>query len=171
MSFDQLTFDQGGQRAYLVDTDAIEANLKRQLQGPALSEQLEDFWLSRVQYQGRAMPGTEAMDARWSALQSAFQKKGAHLQGTWSYAQPGILLSILYSAKHGAPVGWGYEKFWDVAHHVRPNTGNSGGSSMRHLSAMGAWPTWKHRTKMGSGARRSQIGERTARPKTTSSIA
>jgi hypothetical protein len=126
VSFEQLTLDQAGQRAYLVDTDAIEANLKRQLQGPALSEQLEDFWLARVQYQGRAMPGTEAMDARWSVLQSAFQKKGSHLPGTWSYAQPGIVLSILYSAKHGAPVGWGYEKFWDVAHHVLTKYGQFG---------------------------------------------
>lgn len=126
VSLDQLTLDQEGQRAYLVDTDAIEANLKRQLQGPGLDEQLEDFWLARVQYQGRTMPGTDAMDARWSAMQSAFMKKGAHLPGSWSYAQPGILLNILYSAKHGAPVGWGYQKFWDVAHHVMTKYGQFG---------------------------------------------
>lgn len=126
VSFDQLTLDQEGQRAYLVDTDKIEANLKRQLEGPSLAERLEDFWLARVQYQDRAMPETAAMDAQWSALKLAFQKNGVYSLGSWSYGQPGILLNALYSAKHGAPVGWGYEKFWDVAHHILTKYGELG---------------------------------------------
>lgn len=118
VSFDQLTLDQGGQRAYLVDTDGIEANLKRQLEGPSLAVQLEEFWLMREQFQNRARPAIQIMDAQWSSLRGLFRKKDVNLPESWSDPPMVCLLRAVYSAKLGESVGWEFPFFWNTAHHV-----------------------------------------------------
>ena len=115
--FDELTLDRVGQRAFYVDTDRIEAELKRQLAGPPLSEQLEALWLDYEAFQGRERPSLIEIDTRWRALQDAFARCRVNLPSRHHDPLVG-LLRALYSAKHGASVGWRYERFWDAAHHV-----------------------------------------------------
>lgn len=118
VSFDQLTLDQAGQRAYLVDTDGIEVELKRRLAGPSLAAQLEEFWLMREQFNGRPRHPLKEMDAQWAVLQDRLRKQGVNLPGSWAYHPLVDLLRALYSAKLGESVGWDFPRFWNAAHHV-----------------------------------------------------
>ena len=115
--FDELTLDQVGQRAFYVDTDRIEAELQRQLEGPPLAELLEEFWLDYEAFQIRERPSLDEVDAKWRALQDAFAMRRVSLPSRHHDPLVG-LLRALYSAKHGASVGWRYARLWDVAHHV-----------------------------------------------------
>lgn len=115
--FDELTLDQAGQRAFYVDTDSLERDLRRQLEGPPLSERLEALWLNYEGFQGRQRMSLVEIDTEWQALQEAFRRRRINLPSRHYDPLVG-LLRALYSAKHGASVGWRYARFWDAAHHI-----------------------------------------------------
>jgi len=115
--FDELTLDQAGQRAFYIDTDRMQADMERQLVGPSLGDQLEELWLDYENFQGRECSTQDEIDAKWRRLQDAFARVRVNLPSRHHAPLMG-LLRALYSAKRGASVGWGYERFWDAAHHV-----------------------------------------------------
>ncbi len=51
--FDELTIDQECQRTFLVDTEAQEAQLRDEIEGPPLCKRFEDFWLAYEAFDGR----------------------------------------------------------------------------------------------------------------------
>jgi len=115
--FDELTIDQPRQRVYLIDTDGLEAQLRRQLEGPPLDERLEEQWLTINEFQGRKGPDWAERDRQWRELQGAFNRCRLSLPQMGDKAMS-ALLNALYSAKHGASVGWRFTTLWGAAHHV-----------------------------------------------------
>lgn len=115
--FDELTLDQERQRAFYVDTDALEAQLRADIEGPPLTQRFEDFWLNFEFFEGRQRPELAEMDRQWRELGALFSRHGAALPswGDWDFKN---LMRCLFLAKFGRAVGWEYTQFWPAAHHV-----------------------------------------------------
>jgi len=115
--FDELTIDRERQRAYLVDTDALEARLRDEIEGPPLWKRFEDFWLAYEAYDGRERPDVPTLSRAWDDLQRRFASEGARLPSRHDDQFVGIVRSV-FLAKLGKAVGWRYQQFWPAAHHV-----------------------------------------------------
>jgi hypothetical protein len=115
--FDELTIDRERQRAYLVDTDALEAQLRDEIEGSPLWKRFEEFWLAYEAFDGRKRPDLAEIDRQWEGLRLRFQRQGTRLPSRHDYAFVGILRSV-FLAKLGRAVGWKYQLFWPAAHHV-----------------------------------------------------
>lgn len=115
--FDELTFDQDGQRAFYVDTDAIQSQLEAELEGPPIAAVLEDFWLGYESFDGRSCPDAPTLNRDWAGLQRRCMSKGVLLPSRRDVAFRN-LIRILYLAKLGCSVGWHYPEFWGAAHRV-----------------------------------------------------
>src|SRR5690606_3008514 len=115
--FVELTLDQERQRAFYVDTDALEAQLRADIEGPPLPQRFEDFWLNFEFFEGRQRPELGEMDRQWRELGALFSRHGAPLPswGDWDFKS---LMRCLLLAKFGRAVGWEYTQFWPAAHHV-----------------------------------------------------
>jgi hypothetical protein len=117
VGFDELTLDQVGQRAFYVDTDRIETDLLRQLEGPPFDHRLEKIWLDLEGFEGRAVADPAQANREWAALQRYSASKGANLPAFHNRSFQ-TLMRALYSARHGKSVGWRFEELWGVAMHV-----------------------------------------------------
>lgn len=115
--FDELTIDQERQRAFFVDTDALEAQLRQEIEGPPLGKLFEDFWLTYEAFDGRQRPDLTEIDRQWEDLAGRFSAQGARLPSRHDYDFVGLLRSV-FLAKLGRAVGWKYQQFWPAAHHV-----------------------------------------------------
>lgn len=115
--FDELTIDRERQRAFFVDTDALEAQLREEIEGPPLWQRFEHFWLTYESFDGRTRPDLATVDLQWEDLASRFALRGVRLPSRHDYDFIGILRSV-FLAKLGRAVGWKYQKFWPAAHHV-----------------------------------------------------
>ena len=115
--FDELTIDRERQRAYLVDTDALEAQLRDEIEGPPLWKRFEDFWLAYEAFEGRERPDVPTLSREWDDLQRRFASQGARLPSRHDDQFVGIVRSV-FLAKLGRAVGWRYQQFWPAAHHV-----------------------------------------------------
>ena len=117
VGFDELTLDQVGQRAFYVDTDRIETDLRWQLDGPPFDHRLEKIWLDLEGFEGRAEADPAQVNREWAALQRYAASKGANLPAFHSRSFQ-TLMRALYSAKLGKSVGWRFGELWGVAMHV-----------------------------------------------------
>jgi len=115
--FDELTIEKERQRAFFVDTEALEAQLRDEIEGPPLSQRFEDFWLTYEAFDGRKRPDLTEIDRQWDDLRERFARRGVRLPSRHDYAFVGILRSV-FLAKLGRAVGWKYQQFWPAAHHV-----------------------------------------------------
>lgn len=115
--FDELTIDHERQRAYLVDTDALEARLRDEIEGPPLWKRFEHFWLAYEAFDGRERPDVPTLSREWDELQRRFASQGARLPSRHDDQFVGIVRSV-FLAKLGKAVGWRYQQFWPAAHHV-----------------------------------------------------
>lgn len=111
--FDELTFDLENQRTYYFDYEAERQRLECEIkEGPTirLRDDFEAFWR---EYGGNYdKDGTE----EWSRLRSRFSGIGISLPTYYSTRPFSAVISIMLSAKHGVPIGYGYEKLIEVAH-------------------------------------------------------
>lgn len=115
--FDELTIDRERQRAFFVDTEALEAQLQDEIQGPPLWKRFEDFWLAYESFDGRERPDVATIDRHWEDLRLRFAKQAVQLPSRHDFAFVGIVRSV-FLAKLGRAVGWKYQQFWPAAHHV-----------------------------------------------------
>jgi hypothetical protein len=116
--FDELTLDQEGQRAFYVDTDKLEADIRAEIDGPPLAQRFEEFWLAFEYFDGRLRPELDELDRQWADLVALFGRHGAHLPSGWGDWDFKSLMRVVYLAKFGRAVGWEYTQFWPAAHHV-----------------------------------------------------
>lgn len=117
VGFDELTIDLIGQRAFYVDTDQLEADLLQELEGPSISEEIEEFWLDYERFAGRERPDVPALNRKWEELGRRARQAGWALPSRHD-EDFRSLLRALYSAKLGASVGWSYNSLWGVAHGI-----------------------------------------------------
>lgn len=115
--FDQLTFDRARQRAFFVDTEALEARLREEIEGPPLWQRFENFWLAYEAFEGRERPDVPTLNLKWSELQRRFASEGARLPSRHDDEFVGVIRSV-FLAKLGRAAGWRYQQFWPAAHHV-----------------------------------------------------
>lgn len=115
--FNELTIDQERQRAFYVDTEALEARLQEEIDGPPLWKRFEDFWLTYEAFEGRLRPDVDTIDRQWEDLRQRFNRKGVQLPSRHDFKFVGMVRSI-FLAKLGRAVGWKYQQFWPAAHHV-----------------------------------------------------
>ena len=115
--FDELTIDQERQRAFYVDTEALEGQLQEEIDGPPLWKRFEDFWLTYEAFEGRVRPDVDTVDRQWEDLCQRFNRKGVLLPSRHDFKFVGMLRSI-FLAKLGRAVGWKYQQFWPAVHHV-----------------------------------------------------
>jgi len=115
--FDELTVDLERQRAFFVDTEALETQLREEIDGPPLSKRFEEFWLTYESFEGRTRPDLDTVDRQWEDLGARFQRHGVSLPSRHDFTFVGMLRSV-FLAKLGRSVGWKYQQFWPAAHHV-----------------------------------------------------
>lgn len=115
--FDELTIDLDRQRAFYVDTDALERELQREINGPDLAQSFQDFWLTYESFDGRKQPDLQNISDQWRALQLRFAEVGVRLPSRHEDAFIDLIRS-LFLAKLGRSVGWRYQTLWPAAHHV-----------------------------------------------------
>jgi len=115
--FDELTIDLDRQRAYFVDTDALEAKLFQEIDGPPLAEEFQEFWFEHETFDGRSGADEIAMSEKWNALRLRFSKQGARLPSRYESAFAGMVRA-LFLAKLGRAIGWRYQTLWPAVHHV-----------------------------------------------------
>jgi len=115
--FAELTVDQPRQRAFYVDTDALEAKLKEEIEGPPLAEVFQEFWLAYESFDGRERPNVPTLSREWDALQRRFATHGARLPSRHDDEFVGLVRSV-FLAKLGRAVGWRYQQLWPAVHHV-----------------------------------------------------
>lgn len=115
--FDALTLDLEKQRAFYFDAEAAEARLLAEVEEPPLVERIETFWLAYECFQGRERPDVSVLNQQWEDAGRRCREKGWVLPSR--HDDDFIpLIRALYSAKHGASVGWNYKDLWGVAHRV-----------------------------------------------------
>lgn len=115
--FDALSLDREKQRAFYFDAEAVEARLHAEIDGPPLVERIETFWLAYERFQGQERPEVPVLNREWEDLGRRCLEKGWVLPSR--HDDDFIaLMRALYSAKHGASVGWNYKDLWGVAHRV-----------------------------------------------------
>lgn len=125
VEFGALTLDVPQQRAYLVDVEAEERALferaerqKQALRG-AEDQALRDDFLCFWQEQFNS-DQYEAWKTACELFETRFRSRGIPFPGS-SYAEWPHLdrrLKIILSAKAGEPVGWGYKRLPEIAHHL-----------------------------------------------------
>lgn len=121
VSFHDLTLDLEQQQAYYYDYYGALAALKQAadearvaLERAAVERcavaraRFEQFWLD-------CMPYGDVNFREWHALRRTCEECGCELP-TWPRELPRRLLTALYSAKYGRPVGTGLQKLVQVAH-------------------------------------------------------
>lgn len=115
--FDELTLEQDRQRAFYFDADVAEANLRREIAGPAIWQRIEDFFLTCERFEGRERPKDVALIQQWDELRRRCIEVDVALP---DYSDDAFrsLMRALYSAKHGKSVGWRYADLWGAAHRV-----------------------------------------------------
>lgn len=109
-AFSEMQIDRTRQRVFLYDYDASRQRLQLNAEESALRLDFERFWLSRHQY--------ESYDTDvWYQLRIRFHRQNLTLPVEPDDPKgPGLLLSILYSAREGRPIGWRFTKLVEVAH-------------------------------------------------------
>ncbi len=112
VAFDQLTLDQATQRAYFFDYEGAKQQLfsARNDQAQALRDEIDAWWHKK-------RDDTPAQrDQDWAKFVPRLRKLG--VEAPYQFKVDFILLTGLYSAKHGRP--WGQEKkrLVEVAHHL-----------------------------------------------------
>lgn len=112
VSFQELTLDVPGQRAYYFDFENARSELRKAatLNLANLREEFELAWTA---------PERTSSDLAklWKRLYAGVAKCGIRLRN-YSGPPPTALIDALYSAKHGEVVGWRYKKFIEVAHRI-----------------------------------------------------
>lgn len=116
VSFHDLTLDTAKQQAFYYDfygrrdsMQRVAAEKKVAELGP-LREDFETFWLARG-------PQRLEDDGTWKKLRGRFRQVGIELPEYASHL-PVALFDVLYSVKHGRPIGWAYSKLVELAHWV-----------------------------------------------------
>ncbi len=117
VQFDELTLDPIGQRAFYVDTDALEEDIARKLEGASFSERMEEFWLTLEAFDGRPRLEPGPRNKEWNELHRLAKDKGVMLPVFHDKYFDALMRSI-YSFKHGKAVGWDYTELWGVAMHI-----------------------------------------------------
>lgn len=115
--FDELTIDPERQRAFFVDTEGLEAQIRDEIEGPPLWKRFEDFWLAYESFDGRECPDVPVLIEQWESLQRRFAVQGARLPSRHDDQFVGFVRSV-FLAKLGKAVGWRYQQFWPAIHHV-----------------------------------------------------
>lgn len=115
--FDELTLDREKQRAFYFDAEAAEARLRTEIEGPPLLDRFETFWLAYERFQGRERPEVPALNRDWEDISRRCRELGWVLPSRHDDDFIALMRG-LYSAKHGASVGWNYKDLWGVAHRV-----------------------------------------------------
>jgi len=123
--FAELTQDREGQRLFLLDFQAAEAALRAAIQQEADEVKamavrmdqadLYEFWLEH----GRSFRHTPENRATWRQLRERYERRGIDLpEFPDSHEATRVMLSALYSARDGKPVGYKFSKLVQVAHQV-----------------------------------------------------
>lgn len=122
VSIDELNFDLSRQRVFFFDYDAERARLNDALaeQGlAALRQMFKRFW----ELHGGAS-STEAIRAKWRALCDEFKPHGLALPDHYTELPFNGIVSLMLSAKHGRPIGYGHRRLIQVANtafdHYKP---------------------------------------------------
>jgi hypothetical protein len=125
VDFGRLTLDVPQQRAYLIDVEGEEAELRKcaerervaaqEVDNQALRDDFMMFWLSPFD------PDVyEAREAARDVFEWRFRSKGIPFPSR-SYAEWQHLdrrLKVILSARAGEPIGWGYKRLPEIAHHL-----------------------------------------------------
>lgn len=110
--FDELTVDRERQRVFLFDYDKAHELIAEQFGDAALRAEFERYWLGHFKFHKEDQP-------EWRNLRTKFRQRGLSLP---LYPSDGsgmaTLVSALYSAREGSPVGTGFKKLIEVAHRV-----------------------------------------------------
>lgn len=125
VGFDQLTLDLEGQRAFLVDVEGLEAARRAQLEADrrtaveAVHARLRDEFLAYwAQPFDPAMTYIEHGEI-WSGFGARFAALGLTLPEYYHGDQQlDRRIKVILTAKTGQPVGWGYKRLPEVAHHL-----------------------------------------------------
>jgi hypothetical protein len=112
IAFDQLTLDQATQRAYFFDYEgakhALFAARNEELQ--TLRDELDAWWHQKQDDNPRQR------EQAWGAFAQRLRKLGVDVP--YQFKVDFILLTALYSAKHGRPWGQAKKRLVEVAHHL-----------------------------------------------------
>ncbi len=108
----ECTFDQEHQRIFFFDYEHEKQKLTQQFD----RERFEEFWLNNASI----TKITENWQG-WLAMESILSKHDILLPKKYHLPNPHLsglmpLLNILYSVKHGIPIGYNYEKLIQIAH-------------------------------------------------------
>ncbi|MBB3862451.1 hypothetical protein GGQ88_003752 [Novosphingobium hassiacum] len=123
--FRDLTQDRDGQRLFLFDFQAAEAAIRAAIQQEADDERamairsdqadLYEFWVEH----GRSFRHTPENRTAWQQLRDRYECRGLSLpKFPDSDEAIRVMLSALYSAREGRPVGYKFSKLVQVAHQV-----------------------------------------------------
>lgn len=112
VAFDQLTLDQATQRAYFFDYEGAKQQLfsDRTDQAKALRDEIDAWWHKK-------RDDTPAQrDQDWAKFVPRLRKLG--VEAPYQFKVDFVLLTGLYSAKHGRPWGQDKKRLVEVAHHL-----------------------------------------------------
>lgn len=113
VSIDELKIERAKQQVYYFDYMGERVRVQQAVtnaQADALRARLEDFWLRH------GAECTHEAQAEYKPIRDALQTAGISVP-EWYLERPfSSLMSLLFSAKHGRPVGFGHTKFIEVAH-------------------------------------------------------
>ncbi len=115
--FNELTIDQERQRAFYVDTEALEAQLQEEIDGPPLWKRFLRTSGSPTRHLrvGCAPMWTQSIASGRPAPEVRQERRPASSRHDFKFV--GMVRSI-FLAKLGRAVGWKYQQFWPAAHHV-----------------------------------------------------
>jgi len=112
VGFDELTIDQERQRVFLFDYDVERERITEQSGDTTLRTAFDRYWLGHLTFRKEDQP-------EWNDLRAKFRRRGLSLP---RYPNDGsgiaTLISALYSAREGYPVGTGFKRLIEVAHRV-----------------------------------------------------
>lgn len=123
VAFSTLIQDRTGQRAFAFDYEGEEAALKERIRFEAAQAKAEleridredffEFW----QEHARRFTHTEENRANWRQLRARIERRGIALP-EWpdNDSELRAMVSALYSAREGRPIGWNYTKLIQVGH-------------------------------------------------------
>lgn len=111
-AFSEMQIDRTRQRVFLYDYDASRQRLQSAADESALRLDFERFWLPRHQFDPYDTDSWYQLRIRFRERKLTLPLEPDHPKG------PGLLLSILYSAREGRPIGWRFTKLIEVAHRV-----------------------------------------------------
>jgi hypothetical protein len=113
VSFHELRFDLVRQRVYYFDYSAAKAEIEKENRSremQSLRNRVESYWITY----GHNVVGNPD---EWKAIREGYAAFDVMLPEFPSHL-PTHLIDMLYSAKHGRPVGWDYQTLVQVAHWV-----------------------------------------------------